>query len=102
MNWFPGFGLVNSSAASVFTETRVVATLSTVIVCPTLATWLVVVVLVEDVDGDEVMVPVVVFLAAVPIRAKMPIQAKSSTAMIPSAIQSPVLLCFFGGTGGGA
>src|SRR6266581_5903205 len=36
----PAFGLVNSSPASFFTETSVVATSSRVIVCPTFATML--------------------------------------------------------------
>lgn len=123
MNSFPGLGCVNSSDASTFTDKSVHATLSTVMVSPTLPTAdadvLFEVVLVLD-DDEEVLledevvldevevvgviiVPVVACLVAALkaelIRAQVPMQRTNKT---PRKISTHLSLpFFFCGCGGG-
>src|SRR5712691_7374293 len=100
MSWLPGLGLVNSSPASGLTETRVVPTPSTVMVCPTLA-----IVPVElGVFFDEIVVeivPVVTDFEACEASATTPMHPSTTTASTPRTIQSQVLRLFFGDCPGG-
>src|SRR6266568_3954704 len=104
MNWLPGLGWVNWSPASFFTETSVVATSFSVIVPPTLETLFALVTGVLPDAGVNVATEVATLLTAEDAPrsaiALTPIQAKTSTAMMPSAIQRPVRRFFGGGCGG--